>query len=148
MVSITFMWVHLMVYFRPANRAQRGALPDLQSLVVVLWKELFQNVSALVTNSSPTNQVNGEDGIEAGMRRKTNANSSASLNALANGHPEPEDPMERSIEATNEIRSREITAKTVSGIILILLKWFKVSRMFSFSLRSDYEAETTRRLEI
>lgn len=28
------------------------------------------------------------------------------------------------------MRSREITAKAVSGILLVLLKWFKVSRKF------------------
>jgi len=35
------------------------------------------------------------------------------------------------VEDLDALRTREITAKAVSGILLTLLKWFKVSRMFS-----------------
>lgn len=33
------------------------------------------------------------------------------------------------IEELNALRVREITSKAVSGILLMLLKWFKLSRM-------------------
>lgn len=38
------------------------------------------------------------------------------------------EPAELPIDEIEAMRSREITAKAVSGILLILLKWFKVSR--------------------
>ena len=108
--------------------SQRNALPDLQSLIIVLWKEMFHNVSALVATGGASNQTNGSDeGLDGGMKRKTNANSSASLNALANGHLE-EEGVDPTIENLNDIRIREITSKAVSGTLLIMLKWFKLSR--------------------
>ncbi|KAL9628530.1 MAG: hypothetical protein Q9164_007236, partial [Protoblastenia rupestris] len=60
----------------------RDVLPDLQSLIIVLWKELFQNVSALVASSSHNGLPNAiEEGTNDGAsKRKTNPNSSASLN--------------------------------------------------------------------
>lgn len=51
------------------------------------------------------------------------------------------DPAELPIDEVEAMRSREITAKAVSGILLILLKWFKVSRRctppFSFKLANS-----------
>jgi len=38
------------------------------------------------------------------------------------------DPADLPIDEIEAMRSREITAKAVSGILLMLLKWFKVSR--------------------
>lgn len=45
--------------------------------------------------------------------------------------PNNVDPSELPIEEIEAFRSREITAKAVSGILLIMLKWFKVSRKLS-----------------
>jgi hypothetical protein len=42
--------------------------------------------------------------------------------------PNAVDPADLPIDEIEALRSREITAKGVSGILLILLKWFKVSR--------------------
>ena len=62
-------------------------------------------------------------------KKKTNPNSSASLNGMANGAlGEVGDVPATAIEGLNEIRSREISSKAVSGILLVLLKWFKLSR--------------------
>lgn len=41
--------------------------------------------------------------------------------------PNPIELADLPIEEIEAMRSREITAKAVSGILLILLKWFKVS---------------------
>lgn len=103
----------------------------MQSFVIVLFKELFQNVQALIVQSGPVG-ANGvsEDGANDGSgNRRTNQNSSASLNGMANGHlAEDEDGTAPAVEVLNEMRSREISSKAVSGILLVLLKWFKVSR--------------------
>lgn len=45
----------------------------------------------------------------------------------------PTDLSELPIEEIEALRSREITAKAVSGILLILSKWFKVSRMSTYA---------------
>ena len=43
-----------------------------------------------------------------------------------------EDGMDSIIEELNAVRSREIISKAVSGVLLILLKWYKTSRQFCF----------------
>ena len=111
--------------------SKREVLPDLQSLIVVLWKELFQNVSALVTSNGPNGMTNGveDSSFDAAGKRKTNPNSSASLSAMANGLLlDSDETNDLAVENLNDTRSREISAKAVSGILLLLLKWFKLSR--------------------
>jgi hypothetical protein len=44
--------------------------------------------------------------------------------------PNNTDQAELPIDEIEALRSREITGKAVSGILLVLLKWFKVSRQF------------------
>lgn len=111
--------------------SQRNALPDLQSFVIVLFKELFQNVQALIVQNgaSVANGAPEDGGNDGPGKRRTNQNSSASLNGMANGHlAEDEDGTAPAVEGLNEMRSTEISSKAVSGILLVLLKWFKVSR--------------------
>lgn len=57
--------------------------------------------------------------------------------------PNPIDPSELPIDEIEALRSREITAKAVSGILLILLKWFKVSRMYLMS-NFDRDADISK----
>ena len=101
---------------------------------------MFHNVSALVASSGPNGQTNGaEDGTdEVIQKRKTNANSSASLNALANGTLENEEGVDPAIESLNDVRIREISSKAVSGILLIMLKWFKISRKLPLERQQSY----------
>ena len=50
------------------------------------------------------------------------------VNGFSNGeHP---DTTASSVEDVNEVRSQEISSKAVSGLLILLLKWFKVSRKF------------------
>ena len=50
---------------------------------------------------------------------------------MANGQlSENEDGTDPVVEELNGLRSREITTKAVSGVLLILLKWFKLSREY------------------
>lgn len=101
----------------------------MQSLVIVLLKAVLANVTALIThpiggqpgglasgyNRSDVNLRNGQQG-----QRPTDP-----ANIPLPNNIEPSDLPISEIEA---YRSREITGKAVSGILLILLKWFKVSR--------------------
>lgn len=114
-----------------AHCTQREALPDLQSLVVTLFKDVSQHVLAHAAVGGVNGLANGldESGPDSGGKRKTNPNSSASLNQMVNGHSfDLEDGNDSAVEGLNETRSREISSKAVSGVLLLLLKWFKVSR--------------------
>lgn len=86
---------------------------------------------------SQTNGLNGmqtgfpfpEDNADPQGKRKSNPNSAIQLNGLANGqHPDYEGGSNLAVEDLNAARSREITSKAVSGIVITLLKWFKLSR--------------------
>ena len=99
---------------------------------MVLWQEMLKNISVVLANSA-ANQNNSTDEALDGIKRKTNANSSASLNALANGHIENAVGPDVTAESLNDIRTKEISSKAVSGLLLILLKWFKISRKLMLS---------------
>ena len=102
--------------------------------MVVFWKLVFSHVSSVVAQNGQDRLQNGtslpEDGSnEAQSKRRANANSSANINGMANGQlAENEDGTDPVVEELNALRSREITTKAVSGVLLILLKWFKLSR--------------------
>lgn len=49
----------------------------------------------------------------------------------ANGNeaaPQPFDTSKMSLDELEVLRTQEVTAKAASGLVLLLLKWFKVSR--------------------
>lgn len=102
--------------------------------MVVFWKLVFSHVSSVVAQNGPDRLQNGtsfpEDGSnEAQGKRRANTSSSANINGMANGQlAENEDGTDPVVEELNALRSREITTKAVSGVLLILLKWFKLSR--------------------
>ncbi|KAL8749025.1 MAG: hypothetical protein Q9199_007942, partial [Rusavskia elegans] len=113
----------------------RNALPHLQSLVLVLWKIVFTNVSYLVTQANGQNGLavpNGisfpEDNPENGPgKRKLNPNA-VSPDGMGNGNPaEFEHEPDPVMEELNAIRLREISTKAISAILLTLLRWFKLS---------------------
>ena len=112
---------------------QHDNLPHLQSIVVVFWKLVFSHVSNLVAQNTRDSQ-NGTSGPEDGSneaqgKKRANTNSSTNINGMANGQlAENEDGTDPVVEELNALRSREITTKAVSGALLILLKWFKLSR--------------------
>lgn len=97
--------------------------------MIVLLKAVLANVTAIITQ--PVNNV-PQSAIVPSYRPGAN---------LRNGQPGHQqsdpanvplpntiDPSELPIEEVEALRSREITGKAVSGILLVLLKWFKVSR--------------------
>ena len=99
----------------------RDSLHNLQSLIIVLIKAILAHVTALVTQSS------GANGLQSGFQFQENANGTASRPDMngSNGHI-------NSPVATNEdldaMRTQEIMDKAVTGTLILLLKWFKVSR--------------------
>lgn len=114
-------------------------MPQLQSIVTVLLKVVLANVTALVTqmNGNGQNgtsfgvagQENGDTNGQAKIKTKGNTNSGRQPNGKLDGRDGSEDEaLDSSIEELNALRLREISSKAVSGVLLLLLKWFKISR--------------------
>ena len=60
---------------------------------------------------------------------KHNLNLGKQLNGQGNGsRAETEYVSGQDVEETNAVRLREITSKAIAGILLVLLRWFKLSR--------------------
>jgi hypothetical protein len=104
------------------TKQQRNALPNLQSLIIVLIKAILSHVTALVTQSS------GANGLQSGFQFQDSQNGTTAgrpdMNGI-NGHT--------NAVATNEeldgMRTQEVLDKAVTGTLVLILKWFKVSRM-------------------
>ncbi|KAI9831989.1 MAG: Factor arrest protein 11 [Phylliscum demangeonii] len=122
----------------------KGALPHLQSLVIVMLKVILSNVTALFTQ--PTANGNGQ-APNPDPNRPPNADQSSSVDHAQAGHRENyarqtengvdgEAKMdEAAILTLDEIvaaRERDVIAKGVSGSLMLLLKWFKVSHVLKF----------------
>jgi len=93
-------------------------LPHLQSLVIVLLKQIMAIATNLI--NIPPGPPQGGAGQNGGR-----ANGGPGLNGL-NGKADPASPSDSDVD---EARGREIAAKAVTGILIQLLKWFKLSRM-------------------
>ncbi|EQL00098.1 Protein required for hyphal anastomosis (HAM-2) [Ophiocordyceps sinensis CO18] len=92
----------------------KNALPNMQSLVIVLLRPILVNVTAIVTQQA------GKGGGPA-MQKGPDS-------GQAGGADEPE----LSPEDVDAARMREITTKAMTGILILLLKWFRVSHVLKF----------------
>ncbi|KAL0465670.1 hypothetical protein QR685DRAFT_609928 [Neurospora intermedia] len=104
----------------------KEALPHLQSLVIVLLKAIVAIASSLVqpqpgqqSQGAPQNNGRVSGGPPQG-RGQSNGNNAG------NDPPSPSD------DNVDEARSREIAAKAVTGIMILLLKWLKLSHILKF----------------
>lgn len=82
-----------------------------------------------------------EENADAQSKRRSNTNL---VNGLTNGQASesPEGAADTAAEELNALRTREITSKAVSGALLMLLKWFKISRELLFIPRFRLSTET------
>ncbi|KKA27375.1 hypothetical protein TD95_000502 [Thielaviopsis punctulata] len=87
----------------------RDSLPHLQSLVIVLLKTIMANVASL---PAPVPQSAHPMGAPRGISNV------------------PE--IIRTPEEMDSAKNHEVTAKAVTGILILLLKWFKVSHVLKF----------------
>jgi hypothetical protein len=85
----------------------------------VLIKAILSHVTALVTQS------NGPNGLQSGFQfqEQNGQANGATTNGANNSHGSA--PLNEEVDA---MRSQEILDKAVTGILMLLLKWFKVSR--------------------
>ncbi len=79
------------------------------------------------TSFSFTGPENGDGNGQA--KAKGNLNAGRLVNGKVDGHENVSDEsLGQSVEELNALRLREISSKAVSGVLLLLLKWFKLSR--------------------
>ena len=110
---------------------QKESLPHLQSLVIVLLKAIM----AIATNMmAPPNGP--APGAAPSNGARPNGQPSQPQQNGTNG-PAKADIGSPSASDADEARSREIAAKAVTGIMIVLLKWFKLSREFCLSRLVD-----------
>jgi len=115
----------------------------------VLLKAVLANVTALITQ--PPSQP--QSSLAPGFRSEVNLRASGVVQGQRAQDPAnvplPNNPdqVELPIDEIEALRSREITAKAVSGILLVLLKWFKVSSEFR-KLCASHSTDVSRYPEI
>ncbi|TKA24127.1 hypothetical protein B0A50_06867 [Salinomyces thailandicus] len=107
----------------------RDSLPHLQSVVIVLLKAVLQHVTDLVTRTSGQN-----GGLGAGLQfSDTNGTNGSTRPMAENGMNGTADGLENTTaEELEKLRSQEIAGKALSAILLLLLKWFKVSHILQY----------------
>jgi hypothetical protein len=103
------------------------ALPDLQSLVIVMMKVMLTNVQDIAVRNGGFQDSTQPTGLN---RTKSNAN--LAQNQTLPVPPPPPRPSEMTLEELDNVRSREISQKAVSGAVFLLLKWFKISHVLKF----------------
>ncbi|KAL7625026.1 Factor arrest protein 11 [Parahypoxylon ruwenzoriense] len=109
-----------------------AVLPQLQSLVIVLMKGVLFNVTACIALPANSQQQSGISGanqprVNGGMATNRSQDSSTGIGSSANN-----EGTEQSLEDLDATRCREIESKAATGIILLLLKWLKVSHVLKF----------------
>ncbi|KAH6611103.1 required for hyphal anastomosis ham-2 [Trichoderma cornu-damae] len=110
------------------ERFYADALPHLQSIVIVLLRPILVNVTAIVTQQQ--NQM-------AGMTSRANnpgmnGGSGTQRSTEMGGQGQPEQELEPTPEEIDATRTREITSKAMTAILLLLLKWLRLSHVLKF----------------
>ena len=103
----------------------KDGLPNLQSIVMVLMKTILGNVTSLIT------QAAGQASVQSGFHFQDNGNGVGTAEQRPNGDPQ-QDIARLGQDELDKMRGEEIAAKAVTGILLVLLKWFKVSHILKF----------------
>ncbi len=103
------------------------ALPDLQSLVIVMMKVMLTNVQDIAVRNGGL-----QDSAQTGGLNRTKSNSNMAQAQTLPMPPPPPRPADMTLEDLDNVRSREISQKAVSGAIFLLLKWMKVSHILKF----------------
>ncbi|KAH7152394.1 hypothetical protein B0J13DRAFT_262415 [Dactylonectria estremocensis] len=106
----------------------RDALPHLQSLVIVLLRPILINVTAIVAQQPQQMPPGMGRGNNPGMNGGPMGNKPQEMPGQ-NGMREAPEPSPEEVDAA---RTREITSKAMTGILLLLLKWLKLSHVLKF----------------
>ena len=104
----------------------------------MLLKVILLNVTALTVSTSGPSGTPGAFALpnlreKEGSPRlpRSNRNLAKQLRNLGNGvNTDNDHTADQGVEELNAVRLREITSKAIAGTILLLLRWFKLSRKF------------------
>src|SRR4051794_21378720 len=120
-------FVNPQFYFGPElKQRQREALPQLQSFVIVLLKVVLSNLALIPPISQqPTQQASNPQPGFGG--EKTQEDDFPSMGPLGDALG-PDGVPTLAKEEIDKLRAREIANKAISTILLVLLKWLRVSR--------------------
>ena len=92
--------------------------------MIVLLRPILVNVTAIVTQQA----AQAPNGMARGSNTGVNGGPAAQKSPdMAGQFPHAEEP-EPSPEEIDAARTREITSKAMTGILLLLLKWLRTSR--------------------
>ncbi|KAK5938178.1 Factor arrest protein 11 [Knufia obscura] len=105
-----------------------AALPDLQSLIIVMMKVMLTNVQDIAVRNNQLQEAQNQGGLN---RSKSSNNLNNAPNTIPTP-PSPPRPNEISVEDLDNIRSREISQKAISACLFLMLKWFKISHVLKF----------------
>ncbi|KAI2621732.1 N1221-domain-containing protein [Hypoxylon sp. NC1633] len=111
-----------------------AALPQLQSLIIVLMKGVLFNVTACIALPA-TNNGQQQSAMSGGNQARTNGgpasqrSAGSTVEGNASQNSESIDPSLEELDAT---RCREVESKAATGIILLLMKWLKISHVLKF----------------
>ncbi|OAQ63390.1 pheromone-dependent cell cycle arrest protein Far11 [Pochonia chlamydosporia 170] len=111
------------------ERFYKEALPHLQSLVIVLLRPILVNVTAIVTQQAGQ-MPNGMAG--RGNNPGMNGGPSGPRPPEVPGQIAAQEEPEPSPEEVDAVRTREITSKAMTGILVLLLKWLRISHVLKF----------------
>ncbi|KAI1262476.1 hypothetical protein F5Y18DRAFT_430024 [Xylariaceae sp. FL1019] len=108
----------------------KSSLPQLQSLVIVLMKGVLASVTASISNTA-FNPPGGPGPSNARERSRPVWSRSIDTQPDVNGSAHP-DFATHPTDADLAGRSMEIESKAATGILLLLLKWLKISHVLKF----------------
>ncbi|KIV98580.1 hypothetical protein, variant [Verruconis gallopava] len=104
----------------------KNGLPNLQSIVMVMMKTILSNVTSLIT------QAAGQASVQGGFLFQDNGNGTAENRPNGTYLDPQQDIAKLGQDELDKMRGEEISAKAVTGLLLLLLKWFKVSHVLKF----------------
>ncbi|KAF5000944.1 hypothetical protein FDECE_11101 [Fusarium decemcellulare] len=112
----------------------RDALPHLQSLVIVLLRPILLNVTAIVAQQPQQGPPGMGRGNNPGMNGGPagNRQQQQQQQEMPGQNPPRVPTPELSLEEVDAARTREITSKAMTGILILLLKWLRVSHVLKF----------------
>ncbi|GJC82140.1 Factor arrest protein 11 [Colletotrichum liriopes] len=109
------------------------AVESFYSLVIVLLRPILTNVTAVLSQPAAAQQHPSMAGRGAnGMNGGPGPNRQQQSQDPSSAQSGPPELPEMSPEEVDAARSREITTKAITAILLLLLKWLRVSHVLKF----------------
>ncbi|RUS21017.1 N1221-like protein-domain-containing protein [Endogone sp. FLAS-F59071] len=121
---------------------QHAILPNVQNIIIVLLKLLLATVTTNATNSNAAGtgataatKANGTGATTIPATSGQTDSTSGENDAAANTQPAlpstlpSASPSKENVEEMDNLRNREISSKAISAILLLLLKYCKVTRI-------------------